>query len=274
MLKINIYYFFLFSLLISCNKNLENIKLEYYSDSKKSIYKKTIEFEEYDSVYFYYKSQSIFKKGKQHKNGKKYGIWKLYDNESSLREIREYFFIKNHPERNINRNWFLNKKGDTIAYNKKEKLYDQQEFVNDTLGHRNTSYDKFVFLTKDTISISEYYLAYAYCGSPLLRDFDSKVNVIVDNTNSLKNDFSNINSVKLDTFKYAKIDTIHNADFGTYDLNKIAAFSGKFKTTGKKTIRGLMIEYSNSYIDKNGENSTAESQTYFEKEIYVKDTVK
>ena len=153
-------------------------------------------------------------------------------------------------------------------------LYNQPEFINDTLGHRNTSYNKFVFLTKGTISISEFYLAYAYCGSPLLRDFDSKIKIIVDNTNSLKKDFSNITSVKLDTFQCAKIDTIHKADFGTYDLNKIGAYSGKFKTSGKKNIRGLMIEYSNEYIDENGEKAYAESQTYFEKEIYVKDSLK
>ena len=35
-----------------------------------------------------------------------------------------------------------------------------------------------------------------------------------------------------------------------------------------------MIEYSNNYIDTDGEIAYAESQTYFEKEIYVKDTIK
>ncbi len=139
---------------------------------------------------------------------------------------------------------------------------------------RNSSYDKFVFLTNDTIKINQYYLAFAHCGSPLLRDFDSKIKVIVDNTNSLNSDFSNINSVKLDTFQYAKIDTIHKADFGTYDLYKTAAFSGKFKNSGKKILRGLMIEYSNKYIDTDSDIVYAESQTYFEKEIYVKDTIK
>ncbi|MBE7646792.1 hypothetical protein F7644_12455 [Tenacibaculum finnmarkense genomovar ulcerans] len=271
MTKSNIYFILILSILISCNTSTENIKTEYYGDSEKSIYKKTIEFKDFDSIYIHYKNQSIFKKGKQYKNGKKFGIWNLYDIDSDLREIREYFYIKNHPERNINRNWFLNKKGDTIAYNKENIIYNQKEFYSDTLGHRNTSYDKIMFLTKDTISISEFYLAYAHCASPLLRDFDSKIKVIVDNTNKLKNNFSNIDSIKLDTFQYAKIDTIHNANFGSYDLNKTAAFSGKFKTSGKKTIRGLMIEYTDQYIDKNGELAYAESQTYFEKEIYVKD---
>ena len=35
-----------------------------------------------------------------------------------------------------------------------------------------------------------------------------------------------------------------------------------------------MIEYSNEHIDENGEKAYAESQTYFEKEIYVKDSLK
>ncbi len=77
----------------------------------------------------------------------------------------------------------------------------------------------------------------------------------------------------MDTFQYAKIDTIHKTDFGTYDLDKTAAFSGKFKKSGKKTLRGLMIEYSDKYIDTDGEIAYAESKTYFEKEIYVKDTI-
>lgn len=221
-------------------------------------------------MFIYYRNRSIFKKGKQLKNGQKIGIWKLYDSASRLREIREWFCIDGKSQ--INRNWYIDTNGDTIAYNKENVLYKQKEFIGDTLGHRNTSYDKFVFLTNDTISVSEYYYAYAFCGSPLLRDFDSRIKVVVDNNNRLNMDFSNINSVKLDTFQCAKIDTIHNANFGTYNLNRVSAFSGKFETAGKKLIRGFMIEYSDKYIDKYGRSGYAESRTYFEKNIYVKNT--
>ena len=259
-------------LILSCGdkKANKNTQSEYYEGSNELIFKKTKSFEGYDSIYFFYKNKSVFKKGKQNKNGQKIGKWELYDQTSKLREIREYFCIKGKSE--INRNWYLNKREDTIAYNKENNIYSQKEFINDTLGHRNTSYDKFTFLTKDTISISDYYLAYAYCGSPLLREYDSKIKVIVDNTNTLNKDFSNIDLVKLDTFQYAKIDTIHKADFGNYDLNKVAAFSGRFDTTGKKTIRGLMIEYTYDFITKDSTKAYAESQTYFEKEIFVKDS--
>lgn len=246
----------------------ENTQFSYYDNANNLVFKKTVNFEEFDSIYYFYKNESIFKKGKQNKNGEKIGKWMLYDQTSRLREIREYFCIKGKSE--INRNWYLDKNEDTIAYNKENNVYNQKEFISDTLGHRNTSYDKFTFLTKDTISISDYYFGYAYCGSPLLREYDSKIKVIVDNTYTLNKDFSNIELVKLDTFQHAKIDTIHNADFGDYDLNKVAAFSGKFKTTGKKTIRGLMIEYTNDFITKDSVKAYAESRTYFEKEIFVK----
>ncbi len=268
------YYLIIFITLFNCNSKpeLKNIELNYYANSNKLIQTKRVKFQIFDSVYYYNKNKSIFKKGKQHKNGQKFGVWKLYGADSKVKEIREWFCINGKSQ--INRNWFIGNDGDTIAYNRAKHLYSKTQFIGDTLGFRNSCYDKFVFLTNDTIKVNEFYLAFAHCGSPLLRDFDSKIKVIVDNTNSLNNDFSNINSVKLDTFQYAKIDTIHKADFGSYDLNKIAAFSGKFKNPGKKTLRGLMIEYSDKYIDTNGEIAYAESKTYFEKEIYVKDTIK
>ena len=249
----------------------KNEKIEYYTDSPNLIFKKTVRKTDYDSVYYFYRSGNLFKKGKQTKQKQKFGNWNLYDKDSNLREIREWFTLKGSSQ--INRAWFLNRKGDTIAWRKEDKIFDQLEFVNDTLGFRNTNYNTFNFITKDTINIAEYYYAFANCGSPLLRDYSSKVKIIVDHSNSLKKDFSNEKKVKLDTFYYAKIDTIHKLDFPGYDLEKVVAFSGKFKEPGQKIIRGYMIEYSGQFPVEKNIKGKAESRTYFEKKIYVKDSI-
>lgn len=259
--------------IIACKENSSeknrNETLEYYSNNPQKIFKKIVHLTDFDSVYYFYDNGVLFKKGKQYKKNKKFGIWELYDRSSKLREIREWFVIQGTSQ--INRAWFLSKNGDTLAWRKENNIFKQKEFENDTLGFRNTIYTTFHFITKDTLKKSEFYYGFANCGSPSLRDYNSKVKIVVDNTNSLNKDFANINSVKLDTFYYAKIDTIHKTDFKGYDLEKVVAFSGKFKEAGQKTIRGYLIEYTDEYPIENGEKAKAETKTYFEKNIYVKD---
>lgn len=261
--------------IIACKDNSSEKKLnetvEYYPNNSKVIFKKTIHQADFDSVFYFYDNGLLFKKGKQYKDNQKFGIWELYDKNSRLREIREWFVIEGKSQ--INRAWFLSKKGDTIAWRKEDNIFAQKEFKNDTLGFRNTNYNTFNFISSDTIKNSEFYLAFANCGSPELRDYNSKVKIVVDNTNSLKKDFSNAASIKLDTFYYAKIDTIHKAQFPDYDLEKVVAFSGKFKKPGKKIIRGYLVEYTDQYPIENNKKAKAESKTYFEKTIYVKDSI-
>ena len=261
--------------IIACKENYSENKLneivEYYPNNSKVIFKKTIYKADFDSVFYFYDNGLLFTKGKQYKDKLKFGIWELYDKNSRLREIREWFVIEGKSQ--INRAWFLSKKGDTIAWRKEDNIFAQKEFKYDTLGFRNTNYNTFNFISSDTIKNSEFYLAFANCGSSVLRDYNSKVKIVVDNTNSLKKDFSNATSIKLDTFYYAKIDTIHKAQFPGYDSEKVVAFSGKFKKTGKKTIRGYLIEYTDQYPIENNKKGKAESKTYFEKIIYVKDSI-
>lgn len=248
-----------------------NETIENYPKNSKAIFKKTIHLPDFDSVFYFYDNGIIFKKGKQYKYNQEFGIWKLYDKNSHLREIREWFVIEGKSQ--INRVWFLNKKGDTVTWRKEDNIFAQKEFKNDTLDFRNTTYNTFDFITSDTIKNSEFYLAFANCGSPQLRDYNSKVKIVVDNTNSLKKDFSNSTRIKLDTFYYAKIDKTHKAKFPGYDLEKVVAFSGKFKKTGKKTIRGYLIEYTDQYPIENNKKAKAQVKTYFEKTIYVKDSM-
>ncbi len=244
-------------------------QLNIIQTTRKEFSKKIIHKAEFDSVYYFYDNGVLFKKGKQYEENQKFGIWELYDRNSNLREIREWFVIRGKPQ--INRAWFLNKKGDTISWRKENYIFAQKEFENDTLGFRNTIYNTFNFITNDTLNLNEFYFGFANCGSPSLRDYNSKVKIVVDNTNSLNKDFSNINNVKLDTFYYAKIDTIHKSEFKGYDLEKVVAFSGKFNTTGLKTIRGYLIEYTVEYPIENNKMGKAATKTYFEKTVYIKE---
>jgi hypothetical protein len=265
--------FILIFTISACKENLsdenQNKTIEYYSKKPKKVFKKTIHFVDFDSVYCFYDNGVLFKKGTQYKDNQKFGIWKLYDRESYLREVREWFAIEGHSQ--INRAWFLNKKGDTISWRKEDNVFAQKEFENDTLDFRNTNYNTFKFITKDTIKISEFYFAFANCGSPSLRNYNSKVKIVVDNTNSLNKYFSNTESVSLDTFYNAKIDKVHKTEFDGYDLEKVVAFSGRFEKPGQKIIRGYLIEYSEEYPIEENKKGIVQIKTYFEKKIYVKD---
>lgn len=202
--------------------------------------KKTVLKPDFDSVYVYYDNGNIFKKGKQTKDGSVFGAWNYYDRDENLREIREWFIIDDTAK--INRVWFLNSEGDTLALRSQDRIFDQEEFVNDTLDFRNSHYNFVNFITPDTIAVSEYYFAYATVGSPLLREYDWEILVVVNKPDQeLKRDFSNINKIELDSFFNANKDTLHRVE-SDYDPKHIAAFSQKFITPGEKTIRGYIIE--------------------------------
>src|SRR5690606_14593170 len=86
--------------IIACKEKsselIRNETIEYYPNKPKVVFKKTIHQTDFDSIYFYYDNGLLFKKGKQTKKNQKFGIWKLYDKESKLREIREWFLVDNH----------------------------------------------------------------------------------------------------------------------------------------------------------------------------------
>lgn len=256
-----------------CRKNFSrenlNEKIIYYPNKSNVVYNKVVHKSDFDSVYFFYNNGALFKKGKRFKKNQKFGNWELFDKNGNLREIREWFTISGKTR--INRIWYLNQKGDTLAYKREDSIFKQKEFINDTISILGSNWNTFKFITNDTIYINENYYGFANLGSPVLRDYNSKIIVVVDNKNTLKKDFSNINEVKLDTFYYAKIDTVHKTKFPNFDLDKVAAFSGKFDNSGEKIIRGIMIEYTNEYPIKDNEKVRAESLTYFEKKIFVKE---
>lgn len=254
------------------DKNKNPIKtIKYYDRLENTEIKIIIHKADYDSVFVKYDNALIFKRGKQTKNGNPYGIWNLYDKNENLREIREWFVIKNQSR--INRVWYLNEKGDTLSKRYQDKVFNQIEYINDTIGARFTTYNQFIF-KKDTISLNETLIAFANCGSPTIRDYDSEIKVFLARENNNYNfDFSNDNQVKLDTFLNLKFDSINQKWFETDDYGNIAIFHRKFNTSGEKILRGFMREYFYGPFKNNEFDSLIGPTIYFEKKIFVKDTI-
>lgn len=243
--------------------------ISYYERDPRKKYKETIFKEDYDSVTYYYDNSNIFKEGKLNKSGKRFGVWNLFDREGNKREIREWFYINGGTR--INRAWFLDKKEDTLAWRYENVVFKQKEFMFDTIGFRGSSYTYFVF-NRDTISLKEPIRAYALCGSPILRNNDSQIMVLIGNSKSPFNqDFSNESEVKLDTFYNLTIDKENQKWFEGVDRKYFTAFGYYFKTPGEKTLRGYMLEYAVGDFGNNLDSLT--HKVYFEKTIYVKDTI-
>jgi len=265
---------FLVSTILSCTnkkpENKPNETLEFYKSESNQVYRKLIKKTEFDSIFYYYKNGNVFKKGKSKKNGKPFGIWNLYSKNSELREIREWFVINGHSR--INRVWFLNKKGDTIPWREEDSIFKQKEFINDTLGIRSTSYNVIHF-RKDTVEFNESMKAIAYLGSPLISEKNSQLMVLIGQSkNNFNSDFSNETEVKLDTFYNLTIDKVNQKWFKNVEQKYFTTFGYYFESPGEKKIRGYMLEYAVGDFE-NGMDSLT-SKTYFEKLIYVKDSLK
>jgi hypothetical protein len=253
--------------------NLELDSLKFYYDSiKKITFSKSIRKNEYDSIVFYYKNGNVFKTGKQTYNALKFGNWIRYTKEGYTSDIREYFIINDNSI--LNRNFYLDNKGDTTWYGRKFNTYDQVEFRKDTFDYRNSIMVLFDFYNRDTISLKEPFAASVRCGTPLMRDKNSEIMMLLAKEKyNFNKYFSNEIEVKLDTFKNLKYDKDNVSNFQGVDKEYVAVFGRWFKKPGKKTLRGYMLEYA-SFLGDKGDTLKGERRVYFEKTIYVKDTLK
>ena len=266
--------------IIACKENSAEIKqnetIEYYKNNPKVVFKRTVHLADFDSVYFFYDDGILFKKGKQYRENQKIGKWELYDRDSDLREIREWFTIKGKSQ--ANRAWNFNKKGDTIAWRTEDSIYKQTEFINDTIFFRNTIYDV-IFFNRDTIKLNEPIRGYVQIFSSVIRDQPSNIRAFIakDSTN-YNYDFSNDKEVNLAKFNDLTIDTKNQkwAGNGT-DFSKLAFIGLRFDSVGDKYLRGYYQQYSFGPFskDKNGQkmDSIIGHKIYFEKKLYVKDSI-
>jgi len=277
--------------LCSCgkeNKEVEeyytssNIKLLKEYDAKGSLLKHTTYYDtiskskfiivfkkgEYDSIVYFYKNGKVYKKGLQDFKERKFGNWYRYTKEGYLSEIREYFIIEN--DFLLNRDWYLNKKGDTLWYASKFNRYNQKEFADDTLEYRNSSMIRFDFFSKDTIKLNEPFSASVICNSPLLRKYNSQIlMVLAKEKNNFNKKFSNIKEVKLDTFYNLNRDKANKGGFPKANPNYVVVFGKWFNKPGVKKMRGYMIEYFERKPTKNDSAVNGDRRVYFEKTIFV-----
>ncbi|MGS2738392.1 hypothetical protein [Sinomicrobium sp. M5D2P17] len=257
-----VYYIFLsgFLLFSSCNNKTKK-KEEKNSTSQ-------IEIKLPDSLQMNTEmsEDSIWRKN-FHKNGKiksegkiihedfPIGEWKYYNEEGVLQEIKEIKNIGGKPH--LNRNWVFDNKGDTIP--NKSNYYTIQ-------------YDN------DTISLGRPIQAVISLKEPLFKDKNSMVMVVVpkDYSKNFNKDFSNIEEVETDTTRNLNIETDIKKAFkmeGNYPWTVI--FGRYYDTPGPKKFRGIIVEYyyTENHVPDSLNHNYYEHRSYFEKDVYIKDTI-
>lgn len=254
------------------NDSLSKI-IQYYNRNLQQEYKVTFKKKDFDSIIYFYDDGSVFKTGKSDLNSKLFGTWNLFDRDGNKREIREFVIYEGKTA--LNRVWFLNKEGDTIAWRDDDNVFEQKEFINDTLAVRHTSYNFFKF-NKDTIRLNEPIRGVAYCFSPLLDEYNSEIRVIVDSENGRFNsDYSNEDDISVQVYLNLEKDTTNQkwfSDIKKSNYKYTAIFGDWFETAGPKTIKGYMEEVAiGPFEDRDSDSIT--SRTFFEKKIFVLDSI-
>ncbi|SDY10138.1 hypothetical protein SAMN05444411_1254 [Lutibacter oricola] len=169
------------------------------------------------------------------------GIRKFKVADENIKDsIVEYINI--NGKEYANQIWIVDKKNDTIGGN----YFDT--FIMDTTELGKVTKLQFT-LTKPTIK------------------WESDMFVILPDEEKLKEDFSNLSEIKLDTFHSLKNDGISNDKLLNLDLplNHIAEFGIEYSTSGKKRIRGLIVE--RGKVKGKG----FERRLFFDKTVYVKE---
>lgn len=224
----------------------------YYSENKI----KYIDYYHDERVYYqkhFYPNGKIKKEGNLLKAGFPIGNWRYYNTEGNLMEIKELKNIQEEPY--LNRHWYFDGNGDTL---KNKGFY----------------YD--LSLVADTISIDEPVVGIVDLTNPVHKDQRVTIKVIVpkDYSINFNNDFSNIQMVEKDTTYNLNIEKDYKDQAGlSGNYERSVIFGRYYDTPGIKSFRGIIIEY--PHHDENLTSSLEyfEYIYYFDKKIYVKDTV-
>lgn len=237
----------------------DTISKIYYQDNRL----KEIKLKD-NKVKVFYRNGNLFKEGFVDENDKLKGQWYYYTLEGKISEMREFNNFSGHVS--LNRSVYYKGDLDSMIMEKDPyfNTYHQKEFIADTLPYNISMYTK-LELGKDTISLREPWTAAAarYVQAFLNKD----INIVVV-LGDFDKDFSNIAEVKKDTFYNLLIDVDNQKWFPEENPAATVVFGKWFESKGEKTIRGYLTEYYevDSTINK-------ESRVYFEKNIYVKDSI-
>ena len=259
------------------NNNQLITEQEYYdlpNDKKfKVLYKK----KNYDSLAYFYNNGKLFKNGKRDLKGNLIGKWDYYTRDGFLSNTKEFFYVNNEFCKGcsvFNQGWWYNKAGDTMYYgNNKFNIYKQKEFESESQGEKTSRFFRFDFIPKgDTLSIAEPIRVLAEDGAPVWAKGESYV-VLAKEKFNYNNDFSNEKKVKADTFWCLEKDKLNRKNFPTADFKRTVAFGRWFDTPGKKILRGYIGEFYKRKPTPNDSAVKYERRVFFEKIIYVKDTI-
>lgn len=219
----------------------------YYDDNpQNSIFIKLINYPKFYKKISYYESGIVKDSGYVNKLDQKFGDWYYYNNKANLEILDEYFIINGEE--------YLNQ---TTAYNEN----------NDIIFSKSKIVDINVF--SDTISMNEplQVISCVKIGHFVGGGVKSKVLISSGFDNKINDDFSNLNSIKLDTIPSLGMDKINGPTFPDFDQEKCVAFGKWFNKQGENILRGVLFEYYETNSRKK------ENRFYFERKIFVKDSL-
>ncbi len=263
--------------LLSCKDNKEQhfdsnverssdtIYLEHYENNPEQI--KEVRLRN-GTIEKYYDNGMLFLRGRLNNENQRAGEWSFFTKEGKLSETREYYIINKEPY--LNQNIYFSKNDEywTTIKEYNFNVYNQKDFYNDTLNYTKSYFAEFD-LGKDTININEPWRAVSYYYTPIYKDKNSEVIIVMGRTeNNFNADFSNFPEVEKDTFYSLKKDVGNQRYFPDDDPNSTVVFGTWFKTPGKKILRGYLSEYY-----KDSKKRIQEKRIFFEKNLFVKDSL-
>lgn len=204
---------------------------------------------------YYYPNNSIKSEGIYSKLGLPIGKWKYYDEKGGyLKEVKEIKNINGEPH--LNQSWTFDKNGDTIFH---KSIYLSLYFLS------------------DTIMLNEAVKVYAELEYPFFKDRASSILAIVpkDNSEDFMEDFSNVDHIKRDTTFNLNIEKEYRLEAGMPegDYSREVIFGRYYNSPGIKKFRGVIVEYFKTDTITQDSLNFFEHKIYFEKDIYVKDTL-
>lgn len=249
------------------NENDSIVKTIIYYDLNDTI-RKSINYHKFDhdSVINYFSTGKISSTGIQDISGKKYGKWDFYHVNGYRHNTREFYIIKSKEI--VNQLWFYNKKGDTLfrAYTPNPNELMELAVIANFDYHSDD----------DTLSIAEPLRAIVEQRLPLFASNNSECYIVLaKEKNNFNKDFSNETQVKLDTFYCVGKDKLNKERLlaAGYSARYAVAFGRWFDTPGKKILLGYLVEKYKRKPTPSDSIISEEGRIYFEKRIYIKDTI-
>lgn len=230
----------------------------YYNDSKQRSVHEIIHYlDTSDSLQYnfvYNDSQELIAEGKTIKEKDRIGKWKFY--KKNYDSIVEYKYINTkyvgdeyvNTNTYVNQKWTISKSGDTLP------------FKSNYFSFSNKG-------KKDTVKLGDVLTINMMLIEPHF-SYDTDIEVLIPfDDKKLKEDYSNFYEIKLDTFKSLKNDGIPHVGIPKeIPVNQIAVFGLRYEKSGKKRIRGVLIEY---YKENPTDTKRIERRLFFDKTIFV-----